>query len=363
MPQTKKKLLIINSTLEKSGLTNVFFNLCSNINTEIFDVYILTLSPEPPNSKKTEFEQLPIKIHSLNLNRIDFIIKGKKQLIDYVNSIAPDIIQTFSFRGTYLAGKYLNKYNLVATVQGDLMKNHTDVYGNIVGKYIAEKELAAFGKANEKVVCSKALFEIYKNKFTDLKVIKNGADENIFYPVIESLKLEIRKKLGLNPDLLTFLSVGTLSERKDPITIIKAFKNSNKHSKAQLVFLGDGVLKDACIQEAKGFNIIFLGNKDDVANYYKAADAFISASSSEGLPNTVLEAGMCGLFCMLSNIPQHTEIFKNHPWQSFYFDCSNITQLTTLFNQFTPREFESIIDLSALKMTKQYEQVYLNIVE
>lgn len=360
MPKNKKKLLIINSTLEKSGLTNVFYNLCSNINTDLFEVFILTLSPEPPNSKKTEFEQLSIRIHSLNLNRLAFFIKGKSQLVEFVNRIAPDFIQTFSFRGTYLASKYLSKYNLIATVQGDLMKNHTDVYGKIIGKYIAEKELAAFGKANEKVVCSNALYQIYKNKFTNLKVIKNGADENIFYPVNQNLKLELRKKLGLNPDLLTFLSVGTLSERKDPITIIKAFKNSELTQNAQLVFLGDGVLTDACIQEAKGFNIIFLGNKDNVANYYQAADVFISASSSEGLPNTVLEAGMCGLFCMLSNIPQHTEIFENHPWQSAFFDCSDVTQLTSLFNQFTPKEFESIIDLSALKMTQQYEQLYLN---
>ncbi len=360
MQQTKKKLLIINSTLEKSGLTNVFFNLCSNINTELFDVHILTLSPEPPNSKKTEFEQLPIHIHSLNLNRLAFFIKGKSQLIDYVNSIKPDFIQTFSFRGTYLASKYLSKYNLIATVQGDLMKNHTDVYGKIVGKYIAEKELAAFGKVNKKVVCSKALYEIYKNKYNHLNIIKNGADENIFFPVSKNVKLELRQKLGLNHDLLTFLSVGTLSERKDPITIIKAFKNSELTQKAQLVFLGDGVLNEVCKEEAKGFNIIFLGNKDDVANYYQAADVFISASSSEGLPNTVLEAGMCGIFCILSNIPQHTEIFENHPWQSAFFDCSDATQLTSLFNQFTPKEFESIIDLSAVKMTQQYEQLYLN---
>ena len=41
------------------------------------------------------------------------------------------------------------------------------------------------------------------------------------------------------------------------------------------------------------------------------SDIFVSASLSEGLPNSVLEAGTAGLPMILSDIPQHREIWDS----------------------------------------------------
>ncbi|MES2728077.1 MAG: glycosyltransferase, partial [Bacteroidota bacterium] len=157
---------------------------------------------------------------------------------------------------------------------------------------------------------------------------------------------------------IIFVSVGALSKRKDPLTIIKAFKNYKNAHSYQLLFLGDGVLMKECIDEAAGLNIKFLGNVDNVHEYCQAADVFISASHSEGLPNSVLEAGMCGLYCILSNIPQHTEIFDDKSKQAAFFETENNNEITLLLNSYGNLKSTNTIDFSASKMTKQYEELY-----
>jgi glycosyltransferase involved in cell wall biosynthesis len=359
---TKIKLLIINSTLEKSGLTNVILNICKNIDYQKFDVNILTLSIEPTSSLWSSFKKLPIKIESIGLNRINWIFKGKTALINKVNEINPDIIQTISYRGTVSTIKYLNSYKIVSTLQADIHKNYTDTYGKIIGNYIANQELSAFKNANSKIVCSNSLKQVYSSQIANINVVQNGIDNTIFHKIDSKQKTELRTKLGYKNNDTIFISVGALSKRKDPLTIINAFKKSTIGKDSKLIFLGNGPLLNQCISASKGLNIEFIGNVDNTHEYYKIADAFISASSSEGLPNSVLEAGMCGLFCYLSNIPQHTEIFEEVKTQAVFFNCGDVNELAKQIDNYkTTSKSEKSIDFNALKMAKQYEEIYLNI--
>lgn len=48
--------------------------------------------------------------------------------------------------------------------------------------------------------------------------------------------------------------------------------------------------------------------REDVGDYYRAADVFLSASRTEGMPYAVLEAAYCGLPLVLSDIPPHRQL-------------------------------------------------------
>ena len=48
--------------------------------------------------------------------------------------------------------------------------------------------------------------------------------------------------------------------------------------------------------------------REDVGTYYRAADVFLSASRTEGMPYAVLEGAYCGLPLALSDIPQHRQL-------------------------------------------------------
>ena len=51
-----------------------------------------------------------------------------------------------------------------------------------------------------------------------------------------------------------------------------------------------------------------LGPREDMGSYYRAADVFLSASRTEGMPYAVLEAAYCGLPLALSDIPPHRQL-------------------------------------------------------
>ncbi len=322
-------VLIINSTLERSGITNVIFNHCKFLDKNKVNITIITLSKEPINSRKKEFEMLGVKVICLNKSRFLGMIGYKKELQVFVAQNPQEIIHTFSYRGTYLASKYLRLNNRVVTLESNLEDNYVDTYGNIIGKYIANKELSGFKAATLKVTCSQTLFKTYQNFNPDI-VIQNGADDTVFYNVSNNEKLVLRKQLGLPIDKSIYISVGGLIPRKDPKTIIDAFIKANINN-AVLLFLGDGPLH---IDKTSSSNIIFKGNVPNVNEYLKCADVFVSASISEGLPNTVLEAALCGLTIIVSDIPQHHDVFVSSKEEAvYYFPIKDVDKLMLLFNK------------------------------
>jgi hypothetical protein len=107
------KVLIVNSTLERSGLSNVVYYLAKFINKDHFELHLLTLSPEPNNSMWADFEALGVKLHTLKCSRLQSVLNIGSKLKNKVKEIAPNLIHTHSFRGTFLAGKFLANQTLV----------------------------------------------------------------------------------------------------------------------------------------------------------------------------------------------------------------------------------------------------------
>jgi len=66
----------------------------------------------------------------------------------------------------------------------------------------------------------------------------------------------------------------------------------------------------------------FVGYQSNVPAYYAGFDVFISASLSEGMPNSVLEAMSSMLPVILSDIPAHLELIGNNQ-SGLLFETSN----------------------------------------
>jgi len=138
--------------------------------------------------------------------------------------------------------------------------------------------------------------------------ISNGVKTDLFKPVDN--KKRIRAKFGIPEDNVVLLSLGRLSESKQPLKLIEVFEIlQSKCKRFSLVVAGTGELmqktKDL-VQEKKIENVIFLGHINhelDAPDLYAASDYFIMTSKSEGNPLTLIEAISSGLPCIVSNIP------------------------------------------------------------
>lgn len=105
-----------------------------------------------------------------------------------------------------------------------------------------------------------------------------------------------------------FVAVGRFVEKKAPQLTILAFSEVLKKTPdAELRMIGDGPLRDSCEDLVRGLgiqdNVLFLGwmEPEGIRAEMRQARCFVQHSLTarngdcEGLPNTILEAGACGL--------------------------------------------------------------------
>jgi glycosyltransferase involved in cell wall biosynthesis len=144
-------------------------------------------------------------------------------------------------------------------------------------------------------------------------VCRNGVDLTSFDIIPEQVRKEKKISHGFSNKYL-ILSVGNLVELKGHELIIRSIIDFED---VELLIIGEGHLKsklnDLSISLGLQNRVHFLANqKQDVLKYYyNLADIFVLASSSEGMPNVVLESLACGTRVIATNVGGVPEIIKD----------------------------------------------------
>lgn len=189
-------------------------------------------------------------------------------------------------------------------------------------------------KSNLKIFIYKVLTYLAL-KFSDLYTVTSSTD---FEMLSKNFKFE-KNKLKIRPnhiDVLEkipdfhkrsrnrILSVGRLVEQKNFKVLINEFANTNEILEIDIV--GSGKLKKHLSELAKQNNVHlnFLGNcsHEELMELYKNYRYYVSTSTFEGNPKTILEAMSCGCIVLVSNIKNHSELVENKI-DGFLFDLDN----------------------------------------
>ena len=360
-----KKILYIVSTLKRSGPTNQLFNIIKNLDRSVFQPVLITLSPEPKDSKWQDYQSLGIAMHSLNLSRLGGLFFAKSKLGKLIHEIKPDLIHTQGIRADSLMASMRIKTPWVLTSRNFPYEDYPSKFGRFRGEFMARKHVSVQKSCLNVVACSKSIQKQLDSVGVKSVAIQNGVDLNV--KDITCIANEIFE----SP---IFISVGSLIPRKNMRLIIEAFNlwKTELSASGSLVILGDGFEREA-LEVLGGDSVHFMGNVSSVADYLASADYFVSASLSEGLPNTVLEALSAGLPVILSDIPPHQEIHAECNGASRVFKLSDgVTGLVD--------EFKSVLDnfdsssrldakrvasevFSAEVMSRNYHNYYLKLLE
>lgn len=110
----------------------------------------------------------------------------------------------------------------------------------------------------------------------------------------------MRERLGIAQEAVVFVFSAKLVERKDPMTLLRAFDAMRHRSRAALLFLGDGVLREplqAFVRERDFDTVRFAGfvNQTDLPKYYGVSDVFVLPSTYEPRGAVINEGMACGL--------------------------------------------------------------------
>ncbi|MGH2723318.1 MAG: glycosyltransferase family 4 protein [Actinomycetota bacterium] len=109
---------------------------------------------------------------------------------------------------------------------------------------------------------------------------------------------QTRRSLGLPTEVPVVLSLGSLSEEKDPLAHLEVVRRARDSvPDAVHVVAGDGPLREAVEEAARatGPSVRFLGPVTETGNLLGASDVMLLASRSEGMPQVLIEAGMAGV--------------------------------------------------------------------
>lgn len=115
------------------------------------------------------------------------------------------------------------------------------------------------------------------------------------------------------------ISVGSLTERKDVGTIIRAVHGVLKVRNVRLVLLGEGqqlqYLKELTTELDLDSHVYFFGFDVNPYRWMKRADLLVSASHAEGFPNIIAQALALNMRIVATNCPgDSANILENGRW-------------------------------------------------
>jgi glycosyltransferase involved in cell wall biosynthesis len=196
----------------------------------------------------------------------------------------------------YLLKKFgFLKGDVILSVRGNLAQDVIDLKKSIIFQWLVKIVERNLITAVDKVISNGHDTQKYLTDFynIDSLVIPNGFTSN-------NRRSENDKDIELlqsykNNGFKLVVHVGTVRKIKGIDYLIEAFcsKTLRNESNIKLVFVGKGLI-DEYSNYCKRENIdaVFLGQKNNVDDYYELADLIINISGGSGVSNSLLEA-MC----------------------------------------------------------------------
>lgn len=191
----------------------------------------------------------------------------------------------------------------------------TVAHGLDVTKKVSQKVQKNMEKTLSNADCIIAVSHFTKKRILEkisidpykIRVIPNGLDLNLFYPIGDVSNL--REELGLKPDMRIILTLARVIERKGHDVVIRALQKVLRKY-PDTVYIIAGPWQGRVIEELKQLvedldltgHVLFTGYIEDgkLLQYYNLADVYIMVSreltdkgDTEGFGITFLEANAC----------------------------------------------------------------------
>jgi glycosyltransferase involved in cell wall biosynthesis len=307
MEKKRIKILYLIPGLKTGGAEMVLYELVKNLGKDRFESVIVSIIPIAEIGEK--IKKLGVPVLSLNakfkFNPLIFF-----RFLSILRKEKPQILHSFLFHAIFL-GRIARKVCKVPIIISSI---HSEYIGGFLRNRILEFTsrldnvvIIVSQKAKEKMVEAKAI------SARKTIVIYNGIDINRFKFQDKEKREKVRKALNLKESDKVLISVGRLFRAKGYPYLIEAIKILKKqYPDIVLLVLGKGRKRIELEKQIRGYNltqnIFLLGRKENVPYYLNASDIFVMSSLWEGLPLSLLEAMVCGLPVVATNVGGIPEI-------------------------------------------------------
>lgn len=221
----------------------------------------------------------------------------------------------------------------------DLIFLRYPTYYNNIDRYIYTRKFAYACAQADTVVAASAqtqsdIIRYFKTPETQIEVGYQNCDERFGVMTDAQTKAALTTKLNLPQQFI--LCVGTLEQRKNQLTVLKAFFEAQLND-TSLVFVGRETeyaseLHAFVNQHGLQDKVVFLQNISaaDLPVLYQMARVFVYASEFEGFGIPVLEGLRSGIPVLAANSSSLPEVGGT---AAQYFQHQNATELADLLKQ------------------------------
>lgn len=297
----KLNVIICLPSLSIGGAETMSSQLAKNIDKTKFNVSFIVNHSRKDNRIMDILSSDPeLKVYFLDEDK-GISLRAIRKMNKLLKQLKPDIIHTHLHSYPYVALYAMrHKVKILHTIH-NMPIFESKKSGRKILKFLFKHKYAI--PVGISRIISQETNELYK--ITNTPTIYNPVDVNKFYC----------EKKQEHSDF-TFITVGRMSEQKNQKLLLETFYEVRKERpNIQLLFAGDGVLKDGLVTLANKLdldNVKFLGNVTDIEKYYAQSDVFVLSSIYEGLPMTILEAMAAGLAIVSTDVGGVKDIVTNN---------------------------------------------------
>lgn len=322
-----KNILILISASYGGGAERLVLNHMRYFDSSIFKLHVITLRKghleEDFCSTRAKYTCLETKYRFSisDLLKINRYIKENNIKLLHVHLIEAEFYS--------LVLKILNPG--LKTV---ITKHNTNEFRKIIFFRIFGKIISMFSTA---VICVSEAVRNFIIKYEFILpektiIFKNGIDlsRNSFISKNKFSSEQFATEAGITDKNFVLGIVGRLNQQKGHDILFSAVSIlKGKIPDLKLLVLGDGELRDSLERKAQDLNIaeniIFMGYRDDIYNFYNLFDILCMPSLWEGLSLVLLEAMSTGTLVIMSDLPNNHEVASSK--EGVYFKTSDTRAL------------------------------------
>jgi len=299
-----KNVAIIIPNLKGGGAERAASSLTKNLDKKKFNVFLVLFDS---SNIKYEFEG----------ELIDLNIRASNTFFRKIFNLARRILEVYKFKRekgidttiSFLPGPNIvniltrRKDKIIVSVRANVTRKSNSIYSKIFDRIM----WLTYNKSDYVTVVSKAikddLIKFFHIEDKKIVVINNSYD---IEKIVELSKERIPDDEKVYFSGFNLISVGRLENSKGHFHLIRAVKHViDKGYKVQLNIIGEGSLYDYLQDLITGYEmqdyVNILGFKNNPYKYIYNSDIFVLPSVSEGFPNVLVEAMICGKPVIASN--------------------------------------------------------------
>ncbi len=308
----KINILMIIPWMITGGADKFNLDLISRIDSEKFDITIVTTEPSP-NEYRQQFERYATVYDLTTFLHKKYWVKFIDTIIETRNISL--ILNTNSKLGYSMLPYFKAKHPQIPII--DYI--HMEEWYNRNGGYSRDSSMVS-SVIDKTLLCNKnsenILVEHFKRNSDELETVYIGVDEKEYDPQLYSRE-EIIKKYNIQAENKYIISfICRIASQKRPFLFMKIIKELRKTRNDFVVIVaGDGNMLSDIKAKAKEYQLTdcmkFLGNITETKEIYKISDVTLNCSIKEGLALTSYESLAMGVPVVSCDVGGQKELIND----------------------------------------------------